>query len=156
MDSVYLETTFFSYLVARASRDVLVAGHQQATQDWWADRRGQFECYVSQVVIDEASAGDPAEAHKRMTVIGDLPALQVTDDAKSLAGLLLSTGVIPERAVGDAAHVAVAVTHGIDFLLTWNCRHLANAQIMRRVAAVCARLGRRMPIICTPDELMGE
>jgi hypothetical protein len=156
MESVYLETTFISYLVARASRDLLVAGHQQATQDWWADRRGKFECYVSQVVIDEASVGDPSEVQKRIAVIGDLPAIEVTEDAKSLARALLSSGAIPPRAVADAAHIAVAAIHGIDYLLTWNCRHLANAQIMRGVAAVCGQLGRRMPVICTPEELMGE
>ncbi len=156
MESVYLETTLISYLVARPSRDLLVAAHQQATQDWWADRRSQFECYVSQVVIDEGSVGDPGEVQKRMTVMADLPVLEVTEEAESLARAILSSGAIPPRAVRDAAHVAVAAVHEIDYLLTWNCRHLANAQIMRRISSVCARLGQRTPLICTPEELMGE
>jgi hypothetical protein len=156
MESVYLETTFVSYLVARPSRDLLVAGHQQATQDWWADRRGEFACYVSQVVIDEASQGDPSEIAKRMAVIGDLAVLEVTEAVEALTRAILSSGVIPARALRDAAHVAVAAIHEIDYLLTWNCKHLANAQIMRRISLVCERLGQRMPIICTPDELMGE
>ena len=155
MESVYLETTFISYLVARPSRDLLVAGHQQATQDWWADRRTAFECYVSQVVIDEATVGDATEVQKRVAVLGDLPVLEVTEDAESLTQAILSIGVIPPRAVRDAAHIAVAAVHEIDYLLTWNCKHLANAQIMRRIALVCERLGQRMPIICTPEELMG-
>ena len=156
MESVYLETTFVSYLVARPSRDLLVAGHQQTTQDWWAYRRTEFECYVSQVVIDEASVGDATEAQKRLAAINDLSVLEVTEDAESLATAILSSGTIPPRAIRDAAHIAVAAVHTIDYLLTWNCRHLANAQITRRIALVCERLGKRMPIICTPEELMGE
>jgi predicted nucleic acid-binding protein len=154
MESVYLETTFISYLIARPSRDLLVAAHQQATQEWWANRRREFECYVSQV--DEASAGDPTEVEKRLTVIGGLPALEITADAESLAQAILSAGILPPHAVRDAAHVAAAAVHAIDYLLTWNCKHLANAQIARRITAVCERLGFRMPIICTPEELMGE
>jgi predicted nucleic acid-binding protein len=155
MESVYLETTCISYLVARPSRDVIVAAHQQTTYDWWDTRRPAFEIYVSQVVIDEVSAGDPAESQKRLGVISNLPVLEVTASVGSLAEAILSSGALPPRAVRDAAHIAVAAVHGIDYLLTWNCRHLANAQIMRRVQAVCESLSERMPLICTPEELMG-
>ncbi len=156
MESVYLETTFISYLVARASRDVIVAGHQQTTHDWWENRRGQFACSISQVVIDEASLGDPAEVQKRLAVIADLPTLKVSEDAEGLTKAIMAAGMLPPHAFPDAAHVAVSAVHAIDYLLTWNCKHLANAQIARRIAAVCAKLGHRMPIICTPEELMGE
>jgi hypothetical protein len=156
MESVYLETTFISYLIARASRDLIVAGHQQTTQEWWANRRSKFACSVSQVVIDEAAIGDPAEVQKRLAIIGGLPALEVTADAESLTQAIMATGILPPHAFPDAAHVAVATVHAIDFLLTWNCRHLANAQIARRISLVCERLGCRMPIMCTPEELMGE
>ncbi len=155
METVYLETTFISYLVARPSRDLLVAAHQQATEEWWATRRGEFECCVSQVVIDEASAGDPTEVQKRLAIISGLSALEITVDAESLTQAILAEGVLPPRAVRDAAHVAVATVHAVDYLLTWNCKHLANAQIARRIALVCERLGYRMPNICTPEELMG-
>lgn len=155
MESVYLETTFISYLVARPSRDVIAAGHQQTTQDWWANRRSQFECSVSQIVIDEASDGDPAEVQKRLAIIGGLSALEITAEADSLAEAIMAVGILPPRAVRDAAHVEVAAVHTIDYLLTWNCKHLANAQIERRIALVCEKLGHRMPIICTPEELMG-
>lgn len=155
MESVYLETTFVSYLVARPSRDVIVAGHQQATQDWWANRRSWFECAVSQVVIDEASLGDPAEVQKRLTIIGGLPMLEVTKDAEELTRAIMAAGVLPALAFPDAAHVAVSAVHAVDYPLTWNCKHLANAQIARRIAVVCETLGHKMPIICTPDELMG-
>ena len=156
MESVYLETSLISHLVARPSRDVIVAGHQQTTQEWWANRRSEFECSVSQVVIDEASAGDPAEIQKRLAIIAGLPALEITEAAESLTEAIMAAGMLPPHAVRDAAHVAVATVHAIDYLLTWNCKHLANAQIARRIALVCQKLGRRMPIICTPEELMGE
>jgi hypothetical protein len=155
MESVYLETTFISYLVARLSRDLLVAGHQQLTQEWWSTRRSQFECFVSQVVIDESSAGDPSEMQKRMLIIADLPALDLTTESESLTQSILNSGVLPIRSARDAAHVAVATVHGVDYLLTWNCKHLANAQIMRKIESVCTQLGYRMPLICTPEELMG-
>jgi hypothetical protein len=155
MESVYLETTFVSYLVARPSRDVIVAGHQATTQEWWSNRRAEFECSVSQVVIDEASVGDPAEVQKRLAIIGALPALDLTDTAESLTRAIMAAGILPPHAFPDAAHVAVSAVHAIDYLLTWNCKHLANAQIARRIAIVCGRLGHKMPIICTPEELMG-
>ncbi len=156
MESVDLETTFISYLVARPSRDVIVAGHQQTTQDWWENRRSGFECSVSQVVIDEASVGDPTEVQKRLAIIGGLPALAMTDDANALTHAIMAAGILPPQVVRDAAHVAVAAVHAVDYLLTWNCKHLANAQIARKIAVVCEELGRKMPIICTPEELMGE
>jgi predicted nucleic acid-binding protein len=155
MESVYLETTFESYLVARPSGDLLVAAHQKTTQDWWATRRDQFTCYMSQTVIDEVSAGDPTEAQKRLAVLATLTPLVVTTEAGALAQAILARGVLPPSAARDAVHVAVAAVHGIDYLLTWNCKHLANAQIMRKIESVCQVNGRRMPIICTPEELMG-
>ena len=156
MESVYLEATFISYLVARPSRDLLVAAHQQISQEWWANRRGAFECAVSQVVIDEASVGDPTEVKKRLAIISGLPALDITADATSLTQAIMAAGILPAHATRDAAHVAVAAVQGVDYLLTWICKHLANAQIARRIALVCERLGYRMPIICTPEELMGD
>ena len=155
MESVYLETTFISYLVARPSRDLIVASHQQITQEWWANRRDEFECRVSQVVVDEASVGDPAEVQKRLAIIGGLAALDVTADATALAKAIMAAGILPPHVVRDAAHVAVAAVHAVDYLPTWNCRHLANAQIAPRIARECEKLGHRMPIICTPEELMG-
>ncbi len=155
MESVYLETTFISYLVARPSRDVIVAGHQQTTHEWWANRRGEFECSVSQVVIDEASVGDPEEVRKRFAIIGALSTLEVSEDVEALTQAIMAAGILPPHPFPDAAHVAVSAVHAVDYLLTWNCRHLANAQIARRIAVVCEKLGHRMPVICTPEELMG-
>jgi hypothetical protein len=156
METVYLETTLISYLVSRPSRDLLVAAHQQTTKDWWIERRQSFECYVSQVVLDEASAGDPEEAKSRMAILSDFPVLEITEEAEFLAAALIAGGAIPSNAVRDAAHIAVATANDMDYILTWNCKHLANAQIIRRVAIVCNQQGYSMPVICTPEELMGE
>jgi hypothetical protein len=156
MESVYLETSFISYLVARPSRDLIVAGHQQITQEWWEKRRTQFECLVSQFVIDEASDGDRGEVEKRLAIVTSVPALEVSADAQDLAKAIMAVGILPPKAFPDAGHVAVSAVHAVDYLLTWNCKHLANAQISRRIAVVCEQLGRKMPIVCTPEELMGD
>ena len=156
IESVYLETSFLSYLVAPPSRDLLVAAHQQVTQDWWRKRKPMFSCYISQVVIDEAARGNPEEAKKRMGIADQLPVLEITVDAEKFAKAILDAGILPQKAVRDAAHIAVAAMHNVDYLLTWNCKHLANAQIMRRIGRLCNSEGFNMPVICTPEELMGS
>jgi len=155
MESVYLETTFISYLVSRPSRDLVVAAHQQTTHDWWTIRRNEFECFVSQIVIDEVSAGDPEESKKRMDIIDPFPILEVTEEAEQLTRAILADGVLPARSVRDAAHIAISAVNHIDYLLTWNCKHLANAQILRKISIVCNKEGFNTPLICTPEELMG-
>ncbi len=156
MESVYLETTFLSYLVANPAKDVVIAGHQQTTLQWWSMRRNAFNCFISQVVIDEISAGDPFEVRKRLAVAGTIDSLAVTIDAEQLTESILKSGVLPLKAVRDAAHIAVATVHNVQYLLTWNCKHLANAQIARRIAGQCKSAGYEMPMICTPEELLEE
>jgi hypothetical protein len=154
MESVYLETSFISYLVARPSRDLIIAGHQQISQEWWAEHRLNYDCAISVAVIEEASLGDPDEIQKRLAILETLTLLEVTPEAAELTKAILSSKAIPPRAAQDAAHVAVAAVHAIDYLLTWNCKHLANARIIRRVRAVCEDARMPMPIVCTPEELM--
>ena len=156
METVYLETTFVSYLVALPARDLVIAAHQQVTRDWWQRRRAQFRLVISQVVLDEISAGDESEVRKRLELVEPLNVLAASPDAEALTTAILAMGVLPEKAVRDAAHIALATVHGIQYLLTWNCRHLANAQISRRVARICRERGFVMPTICTPEELFGE
>lgn len=156
MEAVYLETSVVSYLVALPARDLVVAAHQQITRDWWEHRRHQFRCLISQVVVDEISAGDPSEIKKRQKFVESLDVLDVSVDAENLTQAIMRARVLPEKAIRDAAHIAVAAVHGIQYLSTWNCKHLANAQISRRVHKVCDSLGFLMPIICTPEELMGD
>jgi hypothetical protein len=153
---LYLETTIPSYLTARPSRDLIVAGHQEITREWWENRAATFRLYVSQLVIDEASAGDPAAARQRLKVLQKLPLLDITSETAELASSILAAGKIPRKAATDAAHIAIAAVHGMDFLVTWNCIHIANAAIAKALASICRQHGCECPVICTPEELMGE
>jgi hypothetical protein len=143
-------------LTSRPSRDLIVAGHQQITREWWEKRRDKFQIFISQLVLDEAGAGDPAAARERLKALQALPLLDITPAVGPLASALLASGKIPRRAATDAAHVAIAAVHGMDFLLTWNCVHIANAVIARTLADICRRHGYECPVICTPEELFGE
>jgi predicted nucleic acid-binding protein len=151
---VYLETTIPSLLTAWPSRDLIIAADQQVTREWWRTRRGDFELFVSQVVLDEAAEGDKAAAAERLAEIQGLPVLEVNGDVERVARTVLKTGLIPAKASNDALHLAVAAVHRMHFLLTWNCRHLANAAIGGELAAACQQAGFEMPVICTPRELI--
>jgi len=153
---VYLETTVISYLTARPTRDLIVAANQQITHEWWQLRRSQFDLFISEVVVNEASSGDRNAARQRLAKIEDVPLLTLTTDAITLAETLVRELPLPEKAVTDAVHVAIAATHGMDYLLTWNCRHLANAALRGKIDDVCRALGYEPPVICTPQELMEE
>jgi hypothetical protein len=153
---VYIETTIPSYLTAWPSRDLVVAAHQQLTKEWWRTRRGEFDLFVSQFVVDEAGAGDAEAARERLEAIDSLPLLDVTDSVSELAAAILQAGIIPSKAARDAAHIAVSAVHGIEFLMTWNCAHIANAMIVKKVQAICTAHGFTCPVICTPEELMGS
>lgn len=154
--TVYLETTIPSYLAARRSRDLIIAGRQELTHDWWERRKKAFHCFISQVVVDEAEMGDQSVASRRLEYIREVPFLEVTDKAVRLAQELVASGPIPEKASRDALHVAVCAVHNISFLMTWNCTHLANAEIARDIERVILRRGLVPVRICTPEELMGE
>jgi hypothetical protein len=156
MEKVYLETSFVSYLAARPSNNLLVAAHQEITRIWWEKRRADFSLYISQRVVDEASGGDPEAAQERMLFLRGIPLLAYEEEAISLADELLSRGPFPAKATSDAVHVAVATVHQLDYLLTWNCRHIANAEIKRAARVLCQARGYEMPSIITPEELLGE
>ena len=156
MESVSIETTVLSDLVALPAQNPVVAWHQPTTYDWWHRRRVSFHCVISQVVIDEISAGDPTEIKKRLLIAETLSVLSLTNESERLTESIMRTGVLPSKAIQDAEHIAVAAVHGIEYLLTWNCKHLANAQISRRIAILCANNGFQMPTICTPEELLEE
>jgi len=151
--TLYLETTIPSYVTSRPSRDLIIAGHQQVTKEWWEKRRDAFQIYISQLVIDEAGAGDPGAAQERMQVIKDFSVLDITPEVGLLASGILASGILPRKAATDAAHIAIAAVHGMDFLLTWNCVHIANATIAKAVANTCRQRGFECPVICTPEEL---
>jgi hypothetical protein len=152
---VYIETSILSYLTARPSRDLVQAAHQQLTIEWWT-RRDRFELVVSEAVLAEASRGDPAAAARRIAVAEGLPVLSATIEAQTVARRLLDAAAMPRKAAIDAAHVAIAAVHDVNFLLTWNCAHLANAVMRDHIEAVCRESGFRPPIICTPEQLAFE
>jgi predicted nucleic acid-binding protein len=148
----YIETSVVSYLTAWPSRDLVRAAHQQVTREWWATR-ASFELHISQFVLDEAAAGDAVAAAERLEALRDLPLLDVTEDVILLATELVAGGGLPAKARVDALHVAVATVHGMDFLLTWNCTHIANAATRGTIEELCRAAGFEPPIICTPLEL---
>ncbi len=154
MDTVYIETTIVSYLVSRPSRDLIVAGHQQLTRDWWERRRPKFACFISNVVLDEARDGDAEQAALRLKALEGIPKLAATPEGERLAAAFLE-GALPLKAAQDAAHLAIATVGRVKYMLTWNCNHLANAQILDRLEPIAAAVGFKLPRVCTPEELMG-
>ncbi|MBL7077458.1 MAG: type II toxin-antitoxin system VapC family toxin [Kiritimatiellae bacterium] len=155
MKKAYIETSILSYLTARPSRDLLAAAHQQVTREWWDAHRERFEVFISPLVEEESRRGDPDAARRRVEALSGLPSLEVVDEAYELASVLISEGALPSLAEDDATHIALAAVHGVDYLLTWNCRHIDNAETKPIVRSVCAAHGYACPEICTPEELMG-
>ncbi len=151
---VYLETTIPSYLTAWPTRDLLRSAHQQVTREWWRDRRADFDLFVSEFVIREVSAGDPLAAADRLRALEGVPILKSNDASTDLALELERGGTLPEKAAVDVLHIALAVVSGMDYLLTWNCSHIANATLWGRIETICRSCGYHPPIICTPMELL--
>jgi len=151
---IYIETSVISYLTARASRDIIVAANQQATQEWWHVRRPDFEIYVSQLVIQEVSSGDTEAVSKRLEVLENIALLDISEEAIGLAENLIQEKAIPAQAAEDALHIALAAVNGMDYLVTWNFKHIANAAMRANVELVCRLRDYEPPIICTPLELM--
>ncbi|HMP84056.1 MAG TPA: type II toxin-antitoxin system VapC family toxin [Verrucomicrobiota bacterium] len=153
METVYIETTIVSLLVARSSRDPITAAHQQITRLWWQDHRLRLNCVTSEEVVREASHGDAEMIRLRLEALAGLPVLPVTETARELAKEIIRKGLLPPQAVSDAIHAAVAATEGIETLLTWNCRHLANPTILRSLRVFMSAHGLTLPEVCTPVEL---
>lgn len=151
---IYVETSVISYLTARPSKSIIGAAHQQISHAWW-ERRADYELYVSQSVWQECSAGDPVASQKRLAALEGIAVLAITQDMIHLAESLIDQAIIPAKAIEDALHIAVSTLHHIDFLVTWNCRHIANPVIQEKIAVYLEQLGLFLPIICTPEELLG-
>ena len=152
--SVYIETSVVSYLTAWPSRDVVVAAYQEVTREWWQGAPGRFVLYASALVISEARTGDDDAARARLDILATVPLLDATGEAVELTRKLLDLAAVPRNAADDAAHIAIAATNGVDYLVTWNFRHIANATMRSRIEDVCRRSGYDPPVICTPNELM--
>ena len=152
--TLYLESTIPSYLTARPSRDLIVAAHQQITHEWWRQARTNFDIYVSEAVLDEISAGDPDAASRRLALTDGLPILAINDEVGSLAVEYQHKLGLPRSAQLDVVHLACAVVYELDYLLTWNCAHLANGVVIRRLQKLNVTLDRATPVIITPEELL--
>lgn len=151
---LYIETTIPSYLVARTSRDLRLAAEQETTQEWWELHRHKYELFISEAVLEEAAEGDASFAAKRLAALDGLPRLRATAEVDALVARFLDEQIIPPSVMADAVHLALAAAHGMDFLLTWNCKHLHNPHLERRIVAACSELGYPCPVICTPSELL--
>ena len=154
--TVYVETTIPSYLVAEPSRDVVVAGHQRTTHDWWKTAGERFDLLISDVVYEELTRGDSGIAARRLELVRSLPVLVSDAKVERLANMYVAELGLVGRALNDVPHVGFAVAYEVDYLVTWNCAHLANAIVVRKLREVNGRLGLWMPIICTPEELLGD
>ncbi len=154
--AVYLETSVIAYATSRPSRDLVLAGRQQITREWFALRAQAYELFVSQLVVSEASSGDEEAARERIAFVRGIPRLGITDAARELAAELVQSRAVPRKAAEDALHIAVAGVHGVEYLLTWNCTHIANATMRQTIEGVCRGAGYEPPTICTPEELMND
>jgi hypothetical protein len=152
---LYLETSVVSYYTGRPSRDLIVAGRQQITRDWWENERHNYSLYVSALVLQESQRGEPEAIKKREQALKGIPLLGTTDQTEELAEALVTKGPIPAEYPEDALHIALASTNAAVYLLTWNFRHINNATMKSDVARIIASFGLECPVICTPEELLG-
>ncbi|PMB47955.1 DNA-binding protein [Fischerella thermalis CCMEE 5205] len=155
-ETVYIETSILGYLTARSTRNLILAANIEVTKEWWDSRRSGFALYISQVVLDEVARGDTEIAAKRLEILNGLPLVELNQSVRSLSAQFLTRSNLPPKASDDAVHIAAATVHGLDYLLTWNCKHIANAQIQRKLAQISLDFGYQLPVICTPYELLGD
>ncbi|MGI8468876.1 MAG: type II toxin-antitoxin system VapC family toxin [Pyrinomonadaceae bacterium] len=153
---VYLETSIISYLTAKPSSSLIVAGHQLTTFNWWNKERKNFNLFVSDLVLAEARRGDAIMVEARLNLAHSLKSLAITEEVIELSEKIMECGILPAKAAADASHIAIATIHRIDYLLTWNCKHIANAKIFPKVYEICENNGYKPSLICTPNELLGE
>jgi hypothetical protein len=152
---MYIETSVFGYLTSKPARNLMVAASQQATLEWWNQHAKLFDLYVSILVVREAAQGVKSEALKRVAILEPIPLLDLNEEALKLAQRILRSKVLPSKAGDDALHIAIATVHTMDYLLTWNCKHIANPAMRKKIAALSKQRGYELPTICTPYEFLG-
>lgn len=150
---VYVETSVVDYLTARPARDVVMLGNQLATRAWWLETPNRFDIVVSESVLEEVAAGDPTEARDRLAAVASLPVLAFDKESADLGRQLIQSHAIPSGAEQDAAHVAIAAVSGVDYLATWNLRHIANPRLIPLIAKLCRDRGYAPAVTCTPNQL---
>lgn len=152
---VYIETSIVSFLTGNPSLNLVAAAWKTLTIEWWEKRRMLFDLFISELVLTEAGRGNEKAAQKRLNSLDGIPVLAMTDSAVELAKILINQHAIPENATDDALHIALTSVHSIDYLLTWNCRHIDNAETKPVIRSILISNGYNCPEICTPQELMG-
>jgi len=153
-ESIYLETSVVSYYTAKPVRDIIVLAHQEITREWWQRAIKRFDIYISEIVVEEASYGDSEAAKRRLGILKGFPHLELNEKVEEVAGIYIKQLGIPEKSFRDTLHLAICSVHNIDYLVTWNCTHIANAEIIKKLINVNDSYGIHTPIICTPEELM--
>ena len=153
---VYVETTVISDATALPTNDLTLAGRQMATREWWKTAVERFDLFVSPIVRREAAKGDADAAKRRMEALSALPELELTAEASSLAQKLVEAKAVPEKFKEDALHIAIAAVEGMDYLVSWNFRHITNAQMIPKIKKVCEVNGYVCAEICTPQMLHEE
>lgn len=156
LESLYIDTSIIGYLTIRQSTNLITASNVVITQNWWDTRRQNFTLYISEVVLEEVARGDQEMAIKRLELIDELPLLELNETVEELAQQFLIKSNLPPKASDDALHIALATVYNVDYLLTWNCKHIANAQIQKKLSQISIQSGYELPTICTPYELMGD
>lgn len=156
MDLIYVETTVIGNVAGRIQSNPDVASRQRTTRTWWNTAAAQYELAISQLVIDECRDGDPAAAQERLDVLDDLTVLAITDDARALARVLNAENAVPPSEPRDALHIAVAAVQRVQYLVTWNFKHIANATMRAKIEQTCRDAGFEPPIICSPPEIPGD
>lgn len=156
MQKVYMETTIPSYLVSRPNRDIIILSHQEITKDWWENERSKYDLYLSEYVIEEISKGDEILSQKRIDLIKGIMLLEHNNEIETLAGQYLKYLELPKNAAIDMLHIAYSVYYEMDYLLTWNCKHLANAYLKVKLVKLNNKSGYKTPEICTPEQLIME
>ena len=154
--SIYIESSIISYLTSRPSRDVVKAGRQAITSDWWLNSKSQYEVYISALVEEEISGDDPTAAAKRLEAVVNIPSILITAETQLLTDALVASKAVPDNSVRDALHIAIAATQGIDYLLTWNFKHIHNAETKAFIAHIVEADGWVCPILCSPEDLGGD
>lgn len=154
--AVYLETSVIGYATSRPSRDLVVAARQQITREWFAARAESYELFISQLVASEAAGGDKGAAQERDSFLSGIARLGISDEAGVLARQLVDSEAVPRKAAEDALHIAIAACNAVEYLMTWNCKHIANATMRHAIENVCIEAGYDPPVICTPEELFDD
>jgi predicted nucleic acid-binding protein len=156
MPTAYIETTIPSYYTSRSARDVVQITRQSATKRWWDNGCSGFDLFTSQEVLDEASRGDPEAASRRLEMLAEISVLEFTSEVERLARRLIDAGLVPASVASDAVHIATASVYGVDFLVTWNFKHIVNPLIRQRLRQEVALSGYVLPVLCTPEELLND